>query len=45
MSRIADHKQPYKFPLTFLPDLANNLLPGWAFVLSFIPEHNFTAEL
>lgn len=45
MRSIANHKQPNQFSATFLLDLANNLLPGGAFVLSSIPEYNFTAEL
>lgn len=45
MSSIMNHKQPNELPPTFLPDLVNNLLPGSAFVLSFISVYNFTAEL
>lgn len=45
MRSIANYKQENEFSSTFLPDLANNLLPGGAFVLSFILDYNFAAEL
>jgi hypothetical protein len=46
LSSTEKHKQPNQSPYTLTPpDLLNDLFPGWAFMLSFIPENNFTAEL